>query len=328
VRVNRPIRLDLERLTTALETLRRRFEIAANEAPDDDARRELARVAQDINRLVIKVRQTDPETAVAALTLLQRQVYRDFVTSFQRLQANLNPRAVGLADVPPEIKRKFISERGRFLLQIHPAVDIWDRDGAARFVADLRRVDPDVTGTPIITHEAILLMERAYKQGTLYAIVLVSALTYLVLRRVRETLLALLPLGLGLTWTIGLMYVFDLKLNLGNVFGLPLIIGAAVEYGIVIVARFMEGHEHGGALVARSTLMGVLVSGLTTITGFGTLMMAHHRGIYGLGLLLTLGSVTSLIAALVVLPVVLRLLHRPTAPPVAQEAHAEAVPAD
>jgi hopanoid biosynthesis associated RND transporter like protein HpnN len=327
VRVNRAIRLDLDRLVTALETLRRRFEIASNEAPVGDAKRELARVAQDIHRLVIKVRQSDPDTAAAALTLLQRQVYRDFVTSFQRLQGNLNPRTVGLDDVPPEIKRKFISDRGRFLLQIHPAVNIWDRDGAARFVADLRSVDPQVTGTPIITHEAILLMERAYKQGTLYAIVLVSALTFAMLRRVRETALALLPLALGLVWTIGLMYVFDLKFNLGNVFGLPLIIGAAVEYGIVIVARFIEGREHGGALVARSTLMGVLISGLTTITGFGTLMMAQHQGIYGLGLLLTLGSVTSLIAALVVLPVLLRLWHRPVPPASAREERAEAVPA-
>jgi hopanoid biosynthesis associated RND transporter like protein HpnN len=328
VRVNRALRLDLERLVAALDTLRRRFVIAANEAPVGDAKRELARVTQEINRLVIKVRQSDPDTAAAALTLLQRQVYRDFVTSFQRLQGNLNPRTVGLTDVPPEIKRKFISDRGRFLLQIHPAVNIWDRDGATRFVADLRSVDPDVTGTPIITYEAIILMERAYKQGTLYAIILVSGLTFLMLRRIRETLLALLPLALGLIWTIGLMYVFGLKFNLGNVFGLPLIIGAAAEYGVIIVARFMEGREHGGALVARSTLMGVLVSGLTTITGFGTLMMAHHQGIYGLGLLLTLGSVTSLIAALVVLPVLLRLRHhRPAPPPAPREERVEAVPA-
>jgi uncharacterized protein len=325
VRVSRPLRLDFERLVASLETLKRRFEVAATEAPPGDAKRDLSRLTQDIGRLVLKLRQSNVETASAALTLLQRQVYRDFVTSFQRLQGNLNPRMVGLTDMPPEIKRKFISDRGRFLLQIHPAVDIWDRDGAARFVADLRGVDPEVTGTPIITHEAILLMERAYKQGTLYAIVLVSGLTYLMLRRVRETLLALLPLSLGLLWTMGLMYVFDLKLNLGNVFGLPLIIGAAAEYGLVIVMRFMEGRQHGGALVARSTLMGVLVSGLTTITGFGTLMMAHHQGIYGLGLLLTLGSTASLIAALIVLPVLLRLLYRPAAPAGVRETLIEAV---
>jgi predicted RND superfamily exporter protein len=74
--------------------------------------------------------------------------------------------------------------------------------------------------------------------------------------------------------------------------------------------------------------MGVLVSGLTTITGFGTLMMAHHRGIYGLGLLLTLGSVTSLIAALVVLPVLLRLWHPGVRSPVPPEPRVEAVPVD
>src|SRR2546429_366261 len=52
-------------------------------------------------------------------------------------------------------------------------------------------------------------MERASRQGTIYAIVLVVVVTALTLRRWRETLLALLPLVLGLVWTLGLMYFFD-----------------------------------------------------------------------------------------------------------------------
>ena len=315
VRINRPMPLEPERLIVSLETLKRRFDIASTEAPPGDTQRELTRVAEDIGRLVIKLRQSNVEAATAALEVLQRQIHRDFVTSFQRLQGNLDPRTVGLADVPPEIKRKFVSPGGRFLLQIHPAVDIWDRDGAARFVSELRSVDPDVTGTPIITYEAIRLMERAYKQGTIYAIILVSGLTALMLRRLRETLLALLPLALGLLWTFGLMYVFNLKFNLGNVFGLPLILGAAAEYGLNIVLRYMEGREHGGPLVARSTVMGVLVAGLTTIVGFGSLLLAHHRGIYGLGLLLTLGTAASLTASLIVLPVLLRFWEPAAAAP-------------
>jgi predicted RND superfamily exporter protein len=70
----------------------------------------------------------------------------------------------------------------------------------------------------------------------------------------------------------------------------------------------MQDREHGGPLVARSTVMAVLVNGLTTIVGFGSLMLAQHRGIFGLGLLLTLGTAASLLAALVVLPVLLRML--------------------
>jgi hopanoid biosynthesis associated RND transporter like protein HpnN len=309
VRVGRPLPVDVERLAHAIETLRRRMDIAATEAPAGEARTRLGRLVGRLDTLAQRLRMGDRDAVEASLGLLQQQVYRDFVRSFQRLQANLHPRRVGLADLPPEIRRKFVSDGGLFLLQIHPAVNIWDREGAADFVRDLRQVDPAVTGTPVITYEAIRLMERAAWQGTVYAILLVVAVTALTVRRPRETLVALLPLTLGLVWTLGLMYFFDLKLTLGNVFGLPLLLGAAGEFGTNIVLRFMEDQEvHGGPLVARSTVMAVLINGLTTIVGYGSLMVAHHRGVFGLGLLLTLGTVTTLIAALVVLPVLLKLM--------------------
>lgn len=314
VRVGRATPVDLDRLIAAFETLKRRFDIAANEAPEGDTQLRLLNVSEEIGRLVIRLRQTDREVSEPALTHLQNQIYNDFVRNFQRLQANASPRQIGLADIPQELRRKFTSDRGRFLLQIHPAVDIWSREGALRFVTELRSVDPEVTGTPVITFEAIRFMERSYQEGMVYAVLLISLITALTLRRVRETLLALLPLGLGMLWTFGLMYFFDLKFTMGNVFGLPLILGAAAEYGLNIVIRFIEGRDHGGPLIARSTLMAVLVNGLTTIVGFGSLMVADHRGIFGLGLLLTLGTTTSLIAALVVLPVLLRLTYRPGAP--------------
>jgi uncharacterized protein len=312
VRIGRPTSVNLPRLIAALDVLKRRFTIAANEAPAGDTQAKLRLVAEDISRLIIKLRQADPQVSEPVLTLLQTQVYRDFVRSFQRLQSNLAPRPIVLDDVPKEFRTKFVSDSGRFLLQIHPAVDIWDRAGSERFIKELRSVDPDVTGTPIITYEALHLMERAYQQGTIYAILLVTIATALTLRRVRETALALLPLGLGLMWAFGLMYFFGLKFNMGNVFGLPLILGAAAEYGLNIVMRFMEGRDHGGPLIARSTMTAVLVNGLTTISGFGSLMVADHRGIFGLGLLLTLGTATSLLASLIVLPILLQTMARRT----------------
>ena len=72
--------------------------------------------------------------------------------------------------------------------------------------------------------------------------------------------------------------------------------------------------------------MGVLVAGLTTVTGFGSLMLADHQGIYGLGLLLTLGTSASLAAALIVLPVLLRLQQRPAPPPAIRQERAEILP--
>src|SRR2546425_1049740 len=160
VRIGRATPIDLDRLITAFETLKRRFDIAGNEAPEGETAQKLRDVSAAIERLVIKVRQTDPDVSESALTYLQTQIYNDFVRNFQRLQANLSPRPIGLKDIPPELRRKFTSEQGRFLLHIQPAVDIWDREGALRFITELRSVDPEVTGTPIITFEAIRFMER------------------------------------------------------------------------------------------------------------------------------------------------------------------------
>ncbi len=310
VRVSRPLPLDLDRLTGALQTLRRRLGIAADEAPAGEAKTRLGRLNARLDGLLTRLRRGEREVIEPALTHLQQQLYRDFLRNFQRLQANLAPQQVGLDDLPAELRKKFVSDRGLFLLQIHPAVDVWDREGARRFVEELRTVDAEVTGTPVITFEAIRLMERACRQGSFYAVLLMVVMTAVTIRRWRETPLALLPLGLGLVWTFGLMYFVDLKVNLGNIFAIPLIMGAATEFGTNIVLRFMEGRrDYEGPLIARSTVMAVFFNGLTTIVGFGSLMLAHHRGIFGLGLLLTMGTVTSLLAALVVLPVLLKMVR-------------------
>lgn len=308
VRVGMAQPVDLESLNSAVQTLKRRFDLAASEATDPKAQKELREVQTQIAALLQKLGSTEPELAEPALTYLQTQLYADFVDKFHFLQRNLQPKPVSLRDVPEELRRKFIGRSGRFLLQIHPAVDIWDRKGARQFVQELRSVDPDVTGSPIITYEAIRLMEKAYLQGTIYAFVVVFVLAWLMLRRVRETILALIPLVLGALWTVGFMYLFDLQFNLANVWGIPLIVGTAAEFGLNMTMRYLEGRRLGGPFVARSTVMAIIVNGLTTISGFGSLMIADHRGIFGLGLLLTIGTAAALVSSLVVLPVLLRHL--------------------
>jgi hopanoid biosynthesis associated RND transporter like protein HpnN len=314
VRVGRSSPVDIERLSRALGELQRRLDIFATEA-GDKLPKDLKDLRAKTAALLKTLKTADRDVAEPALSHLQSQLYRDFTNKFFDLQRNLNPRPVVLADVPEEIQRKFIGKRGNFLLQIHPKVDIWEREGARTFVRELRSVDPDVTGAPIITYEAIGYMERAYYQGTIYAFLVVGILSFLMIRRVKETLLALLPLVLALLWTIGLMRIFGIQFNMANVWGLPLIIGASAEFGLNVMVRYLEGRDHGGPLVARSTVMAVALSGVSTMVGFGSLMIARHQGIYSLGLLLTLGSACGLFASLAVLPVILRLITKRVAAP-------------
>jgi uncharacterized protein len=76
-----------------------------------------------------------------------------------------------------------------------------------------------------------------------------------------------------------------------------------------VIVSHLEVRSLNGPLIARSAVMGVLLNGVTTMVGFGSLMIASHQGIFSLGLLLTLGSFCGMVAALVVLPVILQLLR-------------------
>jgi len=307
IRVGRSSPVDLERLKQALADIKRRFDVVVAEAgPKLPA--EIRTVREKTIAVIRLLERSNPDSAEAALNYLQAQLYRDFVNKFYGLQRNLSPTIITIKDVPDELRRKFIGENGKFLIQIQPKVDIWEKAGAAQFVREMRTVDPDVTGPPVITYEATVLMERAYLTGTLYAFVLVGGLSLFMIRRLRESALALIPMILGVLWTIGLMQVCGIKFNLANIWGLPLIIGTAAEFGLNVIVSHLEIRSATGPLIARSAVMGVLLNGITTMVGFGSLMIATHQGIFSLGLLLTLGSLCGLVASLVVLPVILRLL--------------------
>ncbi len=57
--------------------------------------------------------------------------------------------------------------------------------------------------------------------------------------------------------------------------------------------------------------MAVVLNGTMTMGGFASLMVASHRGIFGLGLLLTIGSAAILFASLAVLPVLIGFFAPP-----------------
>ena len=314
VRVATATAVDPASLRAPLEALRRRLRLAAEETKSDTSRREVQAVLAKLDALLARLDGVDAPQASPALEALQGEVARDFAGKLDSFQKNLDPRPVAPGDLPPELRQRYVGASGRFLIRVHPAVDIWEKAGAERFVGDLRRVDADVTGPPITSFEAIRFIRSGYFEGTLYALVLVAAITAVVLRSTRGAVLALIPLVLGVLWTLGLMHAVGLEFNLANVWALPLIIGTAAEFGLNIFVRFLEGRGGRGPALGQSTVMAVVLNGLTTMAGFASLMVAHHRGIFGLGLLLTIGMIASLVASLVVLPVLLRRFVGPAAP--------------
>jgi len=299
-----------EDLRAPLLVLRRRLALAADGVDDARMGASIEQLREKIDRALARLPSLGPEGA-ASLGRLQSQLYQDFRDKVQQLQKSLDPEPIRPGEVPPELRSRYVGRSGRYLLRVQPAVNIWQEAGSRRFIEELRTVDPDVTGPPVTNFEATHMIQRGYYKGTTYAFVLVAVVTFAVLRTVRGSALALAPVALGVLWTLGLMRVIGLPFNLANVWALPLIVGTAAEYGVNIYMRFVEGARTGGPRFPRSVILGVILSWLTTIAGFGSLMVAHHYGIFSLGLLLTVGSTASLVASVFVLPALIGLKPLP-----------------
>src|SRR5204862_7259128 len=99
-----------------------------------------------------------------------------------------------------------------------------------------------------------------------------------------------------------------IPLNPANIMTLPLVIGIGVTNGIHILNRYAE--EQTPNILARSTGKAVLVSGLTAIAGFGSLILAKHQGIKSLGYVMSTGIATCMLAGLTFLPALLNLSLR------------------
>ena len=272
---------------------------------------ELSTARARLKTIVGQLQDLPEDETRAALSRFQADLFQDFADVWSLLRNNIQPAGpITMADIPPQLKKRFVSRtEDKFLLQIYPKHNIREQHALEAFIRQLRELDPDVTGSPVIGYESIRAMQQGYIEAAIYALIAIVLVTFGTLRRVTDTLLALLPLGLGMVWAAGLMWLCKLQFNVANLVAAPLIIGIGIENGIHLVHRFREDDRMTPAsLVAGSTGQAVALFSLTTMVGFGSLMIAKYYGVFSMGLLLSLAVGSVLVASLVVLPM---LLSRP-----------------
>jgi hopanoid biosynthesis associated RND transporter like protein HpnN len=242
------------------------------------------------------------------LAVFQQALFFDLRDTFQLLQHQDDTTVPTVADLPPQLRHRFVGVNGKYLIQVYPREDVWQRAPQEKFVNALRTVDPNVTGTPVQLYVYETVLRDAYIQAAKLALITIALMVLFHFRSLVAMILALIPVAIGTLWLAGLMGWMGVPINLANIMTLPLVIGIGVTNGIQILNRYAEEGTPG--ILSRSTGKAVLVSGLTAISGFGSLMLAQHLGIHSLGVIMATGIATCMIAALTFLPALLGLIGR------------------
>ncbi|MHC1728184.1 MAG: MMPL family transporter [Syntrophobacteraceae bacterium] len=303
---------DFKDLTETLERIR--FKLQDDKAEQWGAEKPLLEqmvrvraLAQDITQNL----QSSPG-AMKNLDEYRERFLQDLVSKWDTLQKGVSASPMRVEDLP-ETLRGWFYQNGTYLLRIFPKESVWEEYALTKFVRELQRVDPQVIGDPVSLFVFASAFREACIKAAAFAVIAIIIVLLITFRDIRLTLLALVPVMLGSLWTVGIMGVANIQFNLANSIFMPLVVGAGVEYAVIILSRWREGRMLPGHL-PFSTGKGVILAALTTTVGFGALMISHHRGIFSLGFISWAGSLCVLLSALYVLPAILARMAPARAP--------------
>ena len=248
--------------------------------------------------------------AVGMLRDFQGGMFASLPQKIGMLKETLNAAPVTEADIPQELRKRFVGKTGKFALQIAPKKEIFDREPLEAYLKGVRSVAPAAAGEPVMVYESMTIMRESYETAFIYAFIAIVAILLLAFRSVVFALIGLVPLVVGLLFMVAGMWLCGISFNSANIIVLPLILGIAVDSGIYIINRFRREDETAVEVVTRSTGLGVIYNTLTIMASFGALMVAHHQGVFSIGAVMSLGMIACQFAFILVLPAILTLVGK------------------
>lgn len=260
-------------------------------------------LAQAIEALLAR-RSSGHDEALA--TAINQQLLGDLPALLRRLQDMLQPTAaIGIDQLPAQLRRAWIAADGSWLLRIYPRADGNELQQLESFVAEVSTVTDQVAGAAVKQIASGRAISQSFYQALLTALLVISLLLLLLLRSVAMTLRILLPLLLGGTLTLAAMVLLALPLNYANIIALPLLLGVAVDNGIHLVWRHRLGDLPQGNVLRTATARAIVFAALTSVVSFGNLGFSSHAGSASMGVLLAAGLLIMLLCTLLLLPALL-----------------------
>ena len=224
---------------------------------------------------------------------------------------------IEIDQVPEFLRKQFTTKEGELgkFVMIYPSVGLSDGRKSIAFSNEVGTITTDdgttyhAASTPLVAADMLKLVQREAPWMVGATFLIVAVLMLLNFRDARWAALALVPLAVGILWMFLLMEIFGVKLSFYNMVVLPAILGIGNDAGVHIVHRYREEGARSLWTVLRSTGEHVTMGTLTTMIGFGGLLLSFHPGLNTIGTLAAVGLGTTLGAALLFLPGLLQWME-------------------
>ena len=270
-----------------------------------EIRRSMLRLRDRLSEFLARIERDGEE--IRALAELERVLLGGLPEQVDRLRRSLNAREITLENLPSRLVGRMLAEDGSARVQVFPAGDMLDMDDFRRFVADVTNFSPTATGMTRNQVEMGRATQVSFYRAMTAAVLSIALLLFLLWRSMSDVLLVMTSLFLGATLTGASMVALGITFDFTNVIVIPLLFGIGVDSAIHLIQQEKDNPSGGLDLLGSVTARAVFYSSLTTMVSFGTMSLAGHNGLRGLGILLSLGLFYTVTSVLFVLPALIKL---------------------
>lgn len=207
---------------------------------------------------------------------------------------SLTTERVTRASLPPDLVRDWIAPDGRERIEVWPKGDANDNATVVRFARAVQAVQPGATGEAVGSTEWGSTIVEAFAEAAALALLSIAVLLWLVLRRLTDVLVTLIPLLVAGLVTLEICALARFQLNYANIIALPVLLGIGVAFKIYYVTAWRRGESN---FLQSVLTRAVFYSTLLTATAFGSLWLSNQPGISSMGKLLALSLVCTLTSA-------------------------------
>ena len=278
---------------------------------------EIARESDEIQAQLREIQQTlrtlNEGQAHAAIADLERAL--SSLDSNLATLRQLPPAEALLHDIlmstPESYRSLYLTTEGKYIVRarMNPAYN--QGSNLQEFAAFASSISHDYFGLALGIKVLENYMRRDFVISTILAAALIALVLWFTLRGWMRPLLAAAPLVLGYAWMLGGMRLLKIPFNFINITISPLLIGFGVDNGVYLLVRYAEERrvDPAGAVErsARTTAAAVIMTSLTTLSVFGSLLLARTPGLRVLGICAILGIGFALLFSLLFLPAALRV---------------------
>jgi len=162
----------------------------------------------------------------------------------------------------------------------------------------------DTAGASVLFADVMVQIQRDGPVITAIAALGLIVMVVLVVGRSRRAFAVLVATSAGSLGMIAVSALAGIKINFLDYVALPITLGLGIDYAINVADR-AAGVDTRRAL--RTTGATVFVCSLTTIIGYGSLLVSDNLAIRGFGMASLIGEITCITAALAIVPAIMAL---------------------